>query len=309
MSTRSLPEDAVLQKATIRYKREFNGKLHLIKWVTGEVELVFLVPGRQNITIIEKIKRLGTGAFKVVFSVENWKLVLKVCPRRGQNRQYWMTEYHNPLQELEKVQQAGEKTNLRPFLPRYYGGVYLYGDPDYNLTTDSDSRRVQGNDTPTAALMVCDRVAMCMQDALLQMWTKPMTAKLRDLHDRLWITALSMIGTFFENGWILWDAKVDNFGMVDGDVTRMQFVDLAGLEERSVRNTKYKGQLLYEIMVVFCKHTLTVLQDPSFDPSWRWVGKLFESMKDDYFGQGAGHWCGKQLYWSDGTCSAQTPHS
>ena len=102
-----------------------------MRWATGTVELTFLVPGRPEITIQENIQRLGTGAFKVVFSVENWRLVLKVCPQRGPNVQHWMTEYHNPLQELEQVRKAGKTVNLRPFLPRYYGGVYLYGDPDF----------------------------------------------------------------------------------------------------------------------------------------------------------------------------------
>ena len=157
--------------------------------------------------------------------------------------------------------------------------------------------------------MVCDRLALSMQDALLQMWTKPMTAALRERHDTLWMTALSMIGTFFQNGWVLWDAKVDNFGVVDGESTRMQFLDLAGLEERSVNSGKYEGQLLYQIMNIFCKHTLSLLDGPGCHDSWGWVKKLFTSMKTTYFGQQAELWDGRQLYWSDGTCSAQTPDS
>ncbi|CAE7460368.1 unnamed protein product [Symbiodinium sp. CCMP2592] len=106
------------------------------------------------------------------------------------------------------------------------------------------------------AIMVCDRVGLSMETALLQLWQLPMTERLLEEHLKLWTSALVMFGTFFENGWTLWDAKPDNYGMDEGNYERLQFLDVAALENRSEQTTREDGQLLYKIMQRFCKATV-----------------------------------------------------
>ncbi|CAE7462216.1 unnamed protein product [Symbiodinium sp. CCMP2592] len=132
------------------------------------------------------------------------------------------------------------------------------------------------------AIMVCDRVGLSMETALLQLWQLPMTDRLLEEHLKLWTSALVMFGTFFENGWTLWDAKPDNYGMDEGNYERLQFLDVAALENRSEQTTRQDGQLLYKIMQRFCKATVDLLGKGGTHETWRqWLVPLFENMIDE----------------------------
>ncbi|CAE7382290.1 unnamed protein product [Symbiodinium sp. CCMP2592] len=132
------------------------------------------------------------------------------------------------------------------------------------------------------AIMVCDRVGLSMETALLQLWQLPMTERLLEEHLKLWTSALVMFGTFFENGWTLWDAKPDNYGMDEGNYERLQFLDVAALENRSEQTTREDGQLLYKIMQRFCKATVDLLGKGGTHETWRqWLVPLFENMIDE----------------------------
>ncbi|CAE7262837.1 unnamed protein product [Symbiodinium sp. CCMP2592] len=138
------------------------------------------------------------------------------------------------------------------------------------------------------AVMVCDRVGLSMETALLQLWQLPMTDRLLEEHLKLWTSALVMFGTFFENGWILWDAKPDNYGMDEGNYERLQFLDLAAIDDRGEETTREDGQLLYRIMQRFCKATVDLLGAGGTHETWReWLVPLFKNMCPRYLGQAA----------------------
>ena len=150
----------------------------------------------------------------------------------------------------------------------------MAGDAD-NFLSGSHERREK--EDIEAGVMICDRVGGSMQDMLLQFWSRPMTEELRAQHAQLWTSALSLLGEFFENDFVLWDSKADNFGSSEGSLTDLVFV-------------------------VFCSHT-TALLEKSAHATWReWLLPLVRTWTERYFGQYAPPWQGESLYWASRTC-------
>ena len=73
-----------------------------------------------------------------------------------------------------------------------------------------------------------------MEEALLRFWSQPMTEELRGRRAQLWTSALSLLGEFFDNDFVLWDSKADNFGSSEGSLTDLLFLDVVAVEERSM---------------------------------------------------------------------------
>ncbi|CAE7401600.1 ANK1 [Symbiodinium sp. CCMP2592] len=160
-----------------------------------------------------------------------------------------------------------------------------------------------------AAVLVCDRVEISMTTALLQLWQQPMTEQLREQHLRLWTSALAMIGTFFENGWVLRDAQPENYGVDEGDYDGMRFLDAGAMERRSLSPNHLEGQLLYKIMKICCRATVQLLTSRDIHPTWQtWLQPLFQTMCRRYFGPEAAPVWGDQLFWSrTGACWTLNP--
>ena len=130
MSGLSLPEGAWLASAQLQ-SDEWKQKLPLSRTTKGKATLAFAMPGRTDPFVVEDVyRRLGSGAFKIAYGLDNFPLVLKVIPNTGMNKHGWMTS-NDPLQELRQATSARAVPQLAPHMPKYYGGLYLRGDQDY----------------------------------------------------------------------------------------------------------------------------------------------------------------------------------
>ena len=71
---------------------------------------------------------LGNGAFKVAYALGDFGLVMKVIPRAGQNKGPWPADCPQELKVYE------EKRDARPFFPTHYGGFFLNGVFDEEMS-------------------------------------------------------------------------------------------------------------------------------------------------------------------------------
>ena len=87
-------------------------------------------------------------------------LVMKVIPRAGQNKGSWPADC---LQELKVYE---EKRDARPFFPTYYGGFFLNGVLDEEMSGPAtvDPAATQ------AAVVVCEEACCLVSETWSRQW-------------------------------------------------------------------------------------------------------------------------------------------
>ena len=141
---------------------------NLIQMRIAEVKLCFDQPGRDTQEFRVHADRLGNGAFKVAYALGEVGLVLEVIPRAGQNKAAW------PADVLQELNIYEEKTDVRHFFPKYYGGFFMNGGLDDAMhgPSTADPAATQ------AAVVVCEQACCPVSETWSRQWLTALRRKL-----------------------------------------------------------------------------------------------------------------------------------